>query len=48
MSISRDVRLGQYELVEPVGERAMREVYRASDTKLSRPVGHQSRLVGVR
>ena len=41
MTLSAGTKLGQYEIVEPIGAGGMGEVYRARDTKLSpRPANH--------
>lgn len=38
MSLSPGIRLGPYEIVAPIGAGGMGEVYRATDTRLSRDV----------
>jgi len=38
MSLSAGTRLGQYEIVSPLGAGGMGEVYRARDTRLKREV----------
>ena len=38
MSLSPGIRLGPYEIIEPIGAGGMGEVYRARDTKLNRDV----------
>jgi len=38
MTLAAGIRLGAYEIVEPIGKGGMGEVYRARDTKLDRDI----------
>ena len=38
MALAAGTKLGPYEIIAPIGEGGMGEVYRALDTKLNRPV----------